>query len=323
MARPLRLEFEGAFYHVTARGNERKNIYSAQRDYQKFLEYLREAEKKYGIVVHGYVLMTNHYHLLIQTPETNLSRAMHHINGAYTNYINIKKKRSGHLFQGRYKSLLVDKDSYLIELSRYIHLNPVRAGIVQRPEDYNYSSYPAYISAKTDDVVSTELILGMIAAGRKEARKKYRNYVEAGLGADTESPLENVYGGMILGGGRFIKEALKRIKEEYLRKGEVSHRRALRASYDMEDILKCSAGTYKVSTEDILEGRLPEAKKAAIYLIKKHTGVTNQEIGERFGGLSYSAVAKICRRLEGAMEENRGLRKKIERIERTLSNVKG
>jgi REP-associated tyrosine transposase len=323
MARPLRLEFEGAFYHVTARGNERKNIYWGRKDYQKFLEYLREAEKKYGIIVHGYVLMTNHYHLLLETPEPNLSQAMHHINGAYTNYINIKKKRYGHLFQGRYKSLLVDKDSYLIELSRYIHLNPVRAGMVQRPEDYSYSSYPAYISTKTDDVVSRDLLLGMMAANKKEAQKKYRNYVEAGIVADIESPFDKVYGGMILGGERFIKETLKRIKQEYLSKGEVSHRRALRTSYDMEDILKCSAETYRVSTEDVLEGRLPEAKKAAIYLIKKHMGVSNQEIGDRFGGLSYSAAAKICRRLEQAMEGDRSLRKKIGRIERTLSNVKG
>lgn len=136
MARPLRIEFEGAVYHITARGNERKKIYLSKSDYEKFLKYLGDTKKKYNIVIHCYVLMSNHYHLIIETPEANLSRAMHYINGSYTTYFNIKRKRSGHLFQGRFKSILVDKDNYLLELSRYIHLNPVRAGIVEKPEDY-------------------------------------------------------------------------------------------------------------------------------------------------------------------------------------------
>jgi len=140
MARQLRIEYEGAFYHITSRGNERRKIFFSKTDYKKFKEYLSDAQKKYNYRLHCYVLMTNHYHLLIETPDGNMSKVMHYLNGAYTNYINRKRNRYGHLFQGRYKAILVDHYSYLLELSRYLHLNPVRAGMVSKPGEYEYST---------------------------------------------------------------------------------------------------------------------------------------------------------------------------------------
>ncbi|HDO21625.1 MAG TPA: transposase, partial [Nitrospirae bacterium] len=140
MARPLRIEYPGAFYHITSRGNERKDIFKSARDREKFLSYLESSTQRYGAVIHVYCLMTNHYHLLLETPLGNLSQIMRHINGAYTTYFNTRRQRSGHLFQGRYKAIVVDADEYAEELSRYIHLNPVRAGIVERPEEYQWSS---------------------------------------------------------------------------------------------------------------------------------------------------------------------------------------
>ena len=148
MARPLRLQYPGAFYHVTSRGNERKSIFKTNRDRQKFLSYLESAYDRYGAIIHVYCLMNNHYHLLVETPRGNLSQILHHINGAYTAYFNTKMKRSGHLFQGRYKAILVEKDSYCQELSRYVHLNPVRTGLVKRPSEYHWSSYTYYIGQK-------------------------------------------------------------------------------------------------------------------------------------------------------------------------------
>ena len=145
MARPLRIEYPGAFYHVTARGNERKRIYFTKRDYLKFREYIEDAQEKYGCLLHVYVFMTNHYHMIIETPNPNISKVMHFINGSYTTYINKKRDRSGHLFQGRYKAILIDRDNYLLEASRYIHLNPVRARIVEKPEEFLNSSYASYI----------------------------------------------------------------------------------------------------------------------------------------------------------------------------------
>jgi REP element-mobilizing transposase RayT len=158
MARPLRINYEGAFHHITVRGNERKKIFLSRADCEKFLCLLKENSVRYGIILHCYALMGNHYHLALETPHGRLSAFMHTINSGYTTYFNVKRKRSGHLFQGRFRSLLVDRDSYLLELSRYIHLNPVRAGIVARPEDFPFSSYRAYISPQEPTIVSRELI---------------------------------------------------------------------------------------------------------------------------------------------------------------------
>ncbi|MCA1734260.1 MAG: transposase, partial [Acidobacteria bacterium] len=141
MARPLRLEHEGALWHITSRGNERKNIYRSDADRRLFLSLLGEAVKRYRWILHEYMLMSNHYHLLIETPEKTLSRGMQWLNGEYARGFNKRHKRVGHLFHGRFKGQLVEKDSYLLELIRYVALNPVRAGIVARPEEYRWSSY--------------------------------------------------------------------------------------------------------------------------------------------------------------------------------------
>ena len=148
MSRPLRICFPGAFYHITSRGNERKDVFKSKSDKEKFLEYLESAVLRYKGVIHIYCMMSNHYHLLLETPSGILSQIMRHINGAYTNYFNKKRNRSGHLFQGRYKGVLVDIDEYAQELSRYIHLNPVRANMVEAPEQYAWSSYRYYTGFK-------------------------------------------------------------------------------------------------------------------------------------------------------------------------------
>ena len=132
MGRPLRITYPGAHYHVTPRGNEQKDIYKSRRDREQFLSYLESSVTRYGAKIHAYCLMTNHYHLLLETPGGNLPEILRHINGAYTNYYNTKRKRSGHLFQGRYKAILIEADEYLMELTRYIHLNPVHCGMVTR-----------------------------------------------------------------------------------------------------------------------------------------------------------------------------------------------
>lgn len=228
MARPARIEYEGALYHVTARGNERGKIFFTKADFRKFKEYLSEGQAKFGFVLHCYVLMTNHYHLMIETPEKKLSRIMHFLNSSYTTYINIKRKRSGHLFQGRYKAILVDKDSHLLELSRYLHLNPVRANMVERPEEYAQSSYGSYL-ADGDELVSTADSLAMLSAEKEQARQRYRQFVESALGEKPESPLQRVYGGMILGSVAFIKESLNRLGDDDLQRTETAHKKALRS----------------------------------------------------------------------------------------------
>jgi putative transposase len=315
MARPLRIEYEGAFYHVTARGNEGRRIFLSKADHEKFLANLRDAATRFSVVVHCYVLMGNHYHLLVETPKANLSAFMHSIQSGYTTYFNRKRDRSGHLFQGRFKSLLVDKDAYLLELSRYIHMNPVGAQIVERPEKYLYSTYRAYIDPSEKTLVARDLILAM--AGGPEG---YSRFVESALSEELRNPLKDVYGGMILGRKGFIRQALGRLKDT--ERKEVSHRKDLRASgADLDDILTLLSERFRVSRETIFT--TSPYRAYAVYLAKKFTSLSNPELGALCGNITFSAVSKMASRLKERMKNDAKIRKVLEGIEKNLSSVNG
>ena len=199
MARPLRITYPGAFYHVTSRGNERKNIFKNRSDREKFLEYFESAAKRYDAVIHVFCLMNTHYHLLLETPSGNLPQIMRHINGAYTTYFNIKRGRSGHLFQGRYKAILVNIDEYAKELSRYIHLNPVRAKMVKTPEEYEWSSYKFYIGEKKPPGwLYRDFILGYFGKKVSIAQKGYHKFVTAIVNKKYDNPLDEVVNSTLL-----------------------------------------------------------------------------------------------------------------------------
>jgi putative transposase len=323
VARPLRIEYEGAIYHVTGRGNEQRKIFFSRRDYEKFKEYLAEALEKFGFILHGYVLMTNHYHLIIETPERNLSKIMHHINSSYTTYINIKRKRSGHLLQGRFKSIIVDKDNYLLELSRYIHLNPVHANMAQLPGDYHYSSYHSYTTAAGDKLVTTTTILKMLSQKPDAAREKYRAFVESALNEEIESPLKKVYGGIILGSVDFIKQVLGKIEIERLENFETSHRRSLRASYLPEEVFMTTCAQFGLDPDEITNTDRNDVRKKCIYLLKKHTSAGNREIGEMLGGVGAATVAKTYQRFAEKLANDARLKKEMRELERKISSVKG
>lgn len=322
MARPLRIKYEGAFYHVTDRGNERREIFQTKKDYERFNQYLMGAKDKYGFLLHGYVLMTNHYHLIIETSKANLNRIMHYINGSYTTYFNRKQGRNGHLFQGRYKAILVDVDHYLLELSRYLHLNPVRAGLVKRPEEYPYSSYRSYITREKEEMVHRDRIWGMISEDGRNGAQKYRRFVEEALGKDLESPLKRVYGGVILGGDKFIRDVLRRMEGKDVQRQDISYRRQLRVTKDVEEIIHAIGSYFNVTREVILEDKRV-FRNVAIYFSKKYTGLTNREIGSFLGGISYSAITRVYQRFGEKMLKDRELRKQIVEIGNILSNVKG
>lgn len=320
MARPLRIEYEGAFYHITARGNERRKIFLSEDDYQKYLAKLSDAIPKFSIVLHAYVLMGNHYHLIVETPQANLSAFMQALNSSYTTYFNIKRKRAGHLFQGRYKAILIDADSYLLELSRYIHLNPVRAGIVNDPTAYPWSSYRAYTAATADTFVTREKLWGMISGNRKQAPQLYADFVKAAIVEPQQNLFEGIYGGMILGTKAFVMNTLQKISIDTLQRREVSNRRALTSALSVEEIIQHLSGYFKEPQERIISSSPYRAY--AVYLSRKHTPITNAEIG-RYFGISYSAVTKIGTRLKKSMEKDRKLESKISKIEGEMSRVKG
>ncbi len=183
MGRPLRLQFPGAVYHVTARGNRRTNIFVDERDHDVWLGMLEEATKRFRIVVHGYCLMGNHYHMMVETPLANLSAAMHYLNGTYAKYFNRRYGLTGHLFQGRFHSVLAERDEQVLELARYIVLNPVRAELVAHPGDWRWSSYRAMSGASVPPLwLHTAWVLEQFGGIRDRSIAAYIRFVDAGIG---------------------------------------------------------------------------------------------------------------------------------------------
>ena len=186
MARPLRIEFPGALYHVTSRGDRREPIFEDDEDRLKFMDVLAEVVKRFNWVCHVFCLMTNHYHLVVETPEGNLSKGMRQLNGMFTQASNRRHKRVGHIFQGRFKGILVNKDSYLLELARYVVLNPVRAGMVKHPKEYPWSSYGMMVGyVQTPSWLAADGVLALFGTRRAEARRRYAQFVAEGVGKET------------------------------------------------------------------------------------------------------------------------------------------
>lgn len=182
MPRLPRIWFPEALYHLTIRGDNREPIFFAEPDYRRYLKLLKDAKQRYGCQLFAYALMTNHVHLMVQTGQTHpVSKFMQLVNTTYTVYVNKKYKRVGHIFQGRYHSVLVERDSYALELTRYIHLNPVRAGMARVPDEYRWSSYRAYLGRDGSRLVDTELILDMINPLKADQRDLYVQFVMDGL----------------------------------------------------------------------------------------------------------------------------------------------
>lgn len=310
MARPLRIQYPGAYYHVTSRGNEQKNIFKSQKDREQFLAYLESAVQRYGAVIHAYCLLSNHYHLLLETPAGNLSQIMRHINGAYTTYFNTKRKRAGHLFQGRYKAILIDADEYAQELSRYIHLNPVRAGITVRPEDYPWSSYRYFIGGQdVPEWLTTDFILGYFGKRTRDAQKNYRKFVEELIGRDYGSPLEKAVASTILGSADFVDEITKKYLQTKRADRNLPALKALSTRPSLDRI---------IDTVNSLIGADEElSRKTGIYFCHRYSGAKLKEIGERFN-IGESAVSQASRRLVVRMKSDKGLQALVLNMEKAL-----
>lgn len=198
MSRKPRICFEGAFYHVTSRGDNKEKIFSNNLDRKRIFYFFKEAKEKFCFKLHAFVLMRNHFHLVVETStKGTISQIMHYINSNYTKYFNGSHNRIGHLFQGRFHSNLIDKDAYLLEVSRYIHLNPVRAGLVERPEHYKWSSYSVYLDQGNHRFVDTKLILGMMSDDFASQSKLYVNFVNDGLNKDFQEFRYKLYKGLL------------------------------------------------------------------------------------------------------------------------------
>ncbi|RJQ51369.1 MAG: transposase [Nitrospiraceae bacterium] len=210
MARPPRIEYPGAFYHVIVRGNQRQAIFKDKKDRFKYLELVERYRRRHGFIIYAYTLMTNHVHLLVETPKTPISRIMQVISFTYTRYFNQRYKKTGHLFQGRYKAYLCDRDIYLLSLVRYIHLNPVRAKLVEKPQEYKWSSHREYLDGNKG-VVETDKVLRMFSERPSEARKLYRDFVDVAIGIKSDGSVYKAVGQQIIGDEKFIEKVAEEV----------------------------------------------------------------------------------------------------------------
>jgi len=209
MSRPIRIEFPNALYHVTSRGDRREDIFEDDEDRRAFLQTFAQVVEQFNWLCFAWCLMDNHYHLLIQTPDGNLSKGMRQLNGVYTQISNRRHRRVGHLFQGRFKAILVDGDAYLLELARYVVLNPVRASMVKRPEHWPWSSYRASQGlVPAEDFLAADALLALFAGRRSTARERYAKFVAEGIRAP--SPWEQLKGQVFLGDEGFVEKMQKR-----------------------------------------------------------------------------------------------------------------
>ncbi len=279
MSRPLRIEFNGALYHITSRGNARQDIFLNGEDFVDFLRTLTSVVKRYHFLLHAYCLMGNHYHLLVETPKGNLSKGMRQLNGLYVQHFNQKHQRAGHLLQGRYQSILVDKENYLLELCRYIVLNPVRAGIVKDPKDYRWSSYQATAGDTKIPGLSTDWILLQLDKEKKKASIQYQSFVLSGIKA--ASPLKAVKGQLYLGKEMIINQI------EPLLQGKEK----------MKEISQKQRYVTRPSLEDFLHFRNKHQRDHAISIAYLQYAYTLKEIAE-YLGVHYSTVSRAVNRIE-------------------------
>lgn len=281
MARPLRIEYAGAVYHVTARGNARKKVFLDDTDRAEFLATLGWVVERFGWICYAYCLMDNHYHLLIETPQPNLSRGMRQLNGVFTQRFNRRHRRVGHLFQGRFKAILVERDSYLLALARYIVLNPVHAKRVAAAEKYPWSSYPPTLGLVPAPAwLSVDALLDSFAATRHVARKRYAAFVAEGV--TQPSPWSTLVGQALLGGEAFIRQMAPRLQERV----------------SVREITKRQRLLHRPTLTQVLAGaKTKQARDRAMERAYREYGYTQAEIARTLD-LHYSTVSRIIKVVE-------------------------
>jgi len=325
MARPLRILFADAHYHVTCRGNERKAIFRDDTDRSVFLDKLQTSLQIYGVRLHAYVMMNNHFHLMVETPKGNLSEFMRHFNISYTAAFNRRHHRVGHLYQGRYKAILIDKDSYLLELSRYVHVNPVRVRSYQgettrqqirRLEQYVWSSLSGYLHSNSKQSwVSYDTVLSYVGG----SRKRYGEFVAEGLRGGYSTPWEKLEGQVVLGRQDFVERVKRKIKVRGSRREQPAVRHF--EAKELKAVLREVARYFRLREEKLTGKRTGhrDERAVAMELMYRYGGVSQAEIGRVLGNLDYTAVSRERKRLRERMENDKRLKTALAKIETSLS----
>ena len=275
MVRQARIEYSGAVYHLTSRGNAKQDIFVDDGDRLVFLEVLRNARNRYNCIIYAYCLMDNHYHLLVETPDANISQFMRQLNSVYTQKYNFSHNSTGHLFQGRFKSILVQADLYLLELCRYIVLNPVRAGMVRSAKDWRWSSYRATANLSSPiDWVNSAWVLANFSKNYQAAIKQYRVFVSEGR--NQSNPWKKLNNQVLLGDEPFVKGSIKRLK------AKITDNEITLTKIQSRKKVK-SLDEYKMNGKD---------RNDAIYLAYLSGGYSMKQVGNYFG-VHYSTVSRV------------------------------
>lgn len=321
MSRPLRIQYPDAWYHVMNRGRRGESVFLDKHDYSMFVELLKEVVDMYRVRVAAYCLIPNHYHILIQTPGGDLARCMRHLNGIYTQRFNRAHNCDGQLFRGRYKSTLVDADSYLLELLRYIHRNSLEAGLVKELNKYAWSSHKRYLSnAKKWDWLHKAFILSLFGREKREAIKTYKKFISM----ETPEEINRIFSKRkfpsMLGSESFINS----VKETFFHKkrhDEIPESRRL--APEAEKIKDAICNAYGIEESSLLSSRrgvLNEPRNVAIFLVRRLRGEKLEEIGRRFGISKYSSVSSAIEKMKREMSMDRKLRMRVKNIENRLLN---
>jgi len=328
MARPLRIQFENAYYHVTCRGNTGQVIFSNDADRSAFLDLLERSTDIYQTEILAYVLLSSHFHLFVKTPLGNLQEFMRHFNISYTSYYNWKHNRRGHLYQGRYKSFLVDADNYLQEVSRYIHLNPIRVryrsdmALDEKRKylrSYRWSSYGGYLSqVERMGFLQVEEVLGYFGGDTAKGRRRHEDFVMEGMTGEMTSPLERGKGHGIVGASEFIEK----IKGQYIRLGaelrELPAVRKILAQVEPKKIIRVIGEVFGVGREELLrKGYRGVARGVLMEMLYRYGGMNQREIGELLG-IDYSAVSVMRKRLSELQGKDPNLSAEIERVKKRI-----
>jgi REP element-mobilizing transposase RayT len=316
MSRAWRIEYPGALYHVLSRGNERREIFVDDDDRRLFLETLGEMAERFEADIAAYVLMGNHYHLLLRTRRPNLSKCMQWFGVTYTNRFNALNSHSGHLFQGRFKSMIVQNDAYLLRLSYYIHRNPVRAGIVERLVDYRWSSYPTYAyGRKAPEWLSTDLLLSQFV-NAADPHLAYRQAAQAYC-REEERLWEDFRHGFILGSEKFV-EAIKASYLPAVPHKEMPQQKTVARGLDPERLLEkaadfLGADLKRLKTSPKVPAQQVLNRDLMLYLVWQQGHQTNQQIGELFG-LTHSAVSRRISIFKNLLHRDKAARERLEQV---------
>lgn len=309
MARPLRIEFPDAYYHVMNRGLEQRKIALEEKDHQYLIELLVDIAQRWQVKIFAYCLMPSHYHLFLKTPQGNLSRVMRHLDSLYTQHFNRTHRRDGPLFRGRYKAVLVDADNYLLQLVRYIHLNAVKAGTVKSPGDYPWSSHRLYLSPKPIPWFAKDGVLSFFSG--PHAFDKF-------VAQDNDKSLDIFYqrerSSPILGEEAFVNLALKSLPKE-----EPRHSRSEKTPQfpDLGVLLKKVSERFNVPEKKLLDSRPGQenaARNLAIYLASRKAGFSHRDICQKFNLGTDSAVSRVCHRMGERLSDDTQLSQALEAL---------